>query len=184
MLKQDRKNFSEGFAQLEMVLVMAIIVIFTGLLLVNYRQSQKEVVLEAGAAKLAQNLKRVQEMALFSRSFRGKVPSGGYGAVFQSKQDGYIIFADCNHNFSYDNSLVCGQPPNFPEKVEEIKIDPVLIISAVSPAPYLSVVFTPPDPKTNFWPRASQVAVVLALVDNPNRTKTVVINKAGLIEIK
>ena len=55
----------------------------------------------------------------------------------------------------------------------------------------LSVTFTPPDPSVTFWAAppnspvdVTKVSIVIRIKDDPTKTKTVTINKAGLVTIE
>ena len=95
---------SAGFTLAELLVVMAIIVVISGLSLANWRGGEKQYALLRAASKLSQDLRRAEEMALSSKEFQGQIPEGGYGVYFKEQEkDHYILFADFNGNHHYDS---------------------------------------------------------------------------------
>jgi len=164
---------NKGFTLIELLVVTGIIVLFTALILPNYRAGDQQLVLQRAAYKLAQDLRRAQEMALSSQKFDGEVPAG-YGIYLNKNQPNqYILFADLNGDQRYSGSS---------EKVEEIALEGIVVISDLSPklTSALTIVFVPPDPSVAFYPDAVTASITVAIKE----AKTIQVNKAGLIAVK
>lgn len=166
---------SKAFTLIELIVVTAIIVLLTTLILSNYRAGDRQFALQRSAHKLAQDLRRVQEMAVSVQEFEGTMP-GGYGLYLNKNQPAqYLIFADLNGDQRY-SELVDGL-------VEEISLEKRINISGLSPLAHdssLTITFVPPDPTTVFYPEA---AVSLITIGTEELQKTIQVNRAGLITI-
>jgi len=172
----------KGFTLVELLVVMAIIVVISTIALVNYRVGEKSFSLDESAVLLAQNLRRAQEMALSSKEFQGSVPRGGYGVYLQTDNDFYIIFADCDNNQQYSLGNACN---GFPETVEQVVLSKRGKISSLFSGSYLSainIVFIPPNPTIVISGSGSEAVIKLCLKDDSSMTRTIRVNKAGLIE--
>lgn len=170
-----------GFTLIELLVVMSIIMIISLLTFANYRLGEKSFSLEQSAAKLGQDFRRMEEMAMSAKEFHGKIPRGGYGVYLRAGDSLYTLFADCDQNYQY---TVTGTPcqGGYAEKVEEVSLGSRLEIS-LSSGSVLNVVFTPPTPLVTISGSANEATATVSLKDIPSRSKTVKVNKAGLIEI-
>lgn len=173
LTKPKYKN--KGFTLIELLVVTSIIVLFTALVLANYRLGEKQLGLQRAAHQLAQDLRRAQEMALSSQKINGQVPKG-YGVYFNKNQAfQYILFADLDGNQQYSGSS---------EKKEEKTLEGIVRISQLSPESdsdsALTITFVPPDPTTVFYPDAATAFITLSA----EGTKTIQVNKAGLIAVE
>jgi prepilin-type N-terminal cleavage/methylation domain-containing protein len=172
----------KGFTIIESLIAVAITLILAGLILPNYRYSSQALAFEQSAVTLEQALRRAQQMAMSAKEFNGIIPRGGYGVyVSSSNAASYILFADCNNppNYRYDAS---GNNCNgSPEKVEEISLGSGITFSSLSPSSPLHVVFTPPFPLVTISGAGTEASFGLTL-SGTSKTKTVRVNKAGLIE--
>lgn len=178
------KAKSRGFTPVEMAIVVAIILLFTALIVVSYRSSQADAFLQASAIKLGQNLRKAQDLSTLSQEFGGAIPRGGYGINVRTGQNTYILFADCNNDRAYNDLTVCGQAQTLSEKFEEFELEPGVVFSEISPGDPQNIVFTPPLPTVTFSPAGALVEITLALEDSPNKRRTVFINQVGLIKVK
>jgi Tfp pilus assembly protein FimT len=177
---------NKSFALIELLVVISIIVILTGIVFAGYRTGQQQLALQRAANQLAQDIRRAQGLALAAENFHGAVPSGGYGIYFSGTGiTSYILFADCDNDKTYDTANTCPDcsvaPCNsnqFPEQLETIELEKDVSISALSSSP-LQIAFTPPDPTVTITLSApGQITLSLS-----GQTKTITVNKAGLIEI-
>ncbi len=137
---------NKAFTVIELLVVTAIIVLLTSLLFANYRVGDRQLALQRAANKLAQDLRRSQELAVSAKEFAGDIP-GGYGVYFDLDDiKHYILFADLDSDQAYSG---------VDEKVEEITLEgtaKIIDLQPVSAASSLTVVFIPPDPVTVFDP--------------------------------
>lgn len=159
-----------GFTLLELIVVIAIIILFSGIVLANYRVGGRGYALLRSAQKLAQDIRRVEEMAISAKEFQGAYPEGGYGIYFSLTQpDRYFLFVDSDKGEDYDG---------ISELVEEIKLESGIKIENLSSSP-LTIIFTAPDPTVKIRPVASSGTITIASKEN---SKTIIVNTAGLIE--
>lgn len=191
-------NNNKGFTLLEISAVMVIIVILSTIVIASYREGERQFALKRSTHQLAQSLRKAQEMALSSQEFMGAF-QGGYGIYFSETPEGetgtYTLFVDCNSNGVFDDSPFfcddcrsgsCLYPDQFSERIEDFTLEKRIKIETLSPYSgtdnSLSIIFTPPDPTITFSPDAISASITLNFDNGP--TKTISVNKAGLIEIK
>jgi prepilin-type N-terminal cleavage/methylation domain-containing protein len=143
-------NNKKGFTLTELLVVMTIVSILTTLTLFSFRTAEKQFALQSAVYKLAQDLRRVQEMAMATREFQGEVPQKGYGVYFDiSEPEHYILFADIDGDYEFNGSS---------EIVEDIEIEKNIRISSLSSSP-LTIIFTPPDPTITIKPSADSAII-------------------------
>lgn len=169
-----------GFTLIELIVVIGIVALLTVLILPNYGQGREQFALQRSAHKLAQDLRQAQEMAMSAKKFHDLIPPGGYGIYFDKTNlpQSYILFADCDGDKEYD---LTGNPCNgYSEKVSEQELEKKVKIKNLTASP-LNIVFTPPDPEV-FINQTFSLGVIT--LTNDGQTKTVTVNKAGLISIE
>ena len=164
----------KSFTLIELLGVIGIIVILTAIIFPNYRVGASQFALERSAYKLAQDIRRAAEMAMSAKEFEEEIPKGGYGAHFSTSwQAEYKLYADKNGNEEYNEG----------EKVETIRLEKGVIIKEIS-YPELSINFKPPAPTVKLSQDSTFVTIILALEADPTKTKTIKVNKAGLIDVE
>ncbi len=183
-----------GFTLIELLLVITIISILTAVTVVDYQSAEKNFSLERSANKLAQEMRRVEQMAMSAEQIGSPgakfYPEGGYGIRFEEPDAGSplgqaFIFADCdnNHQFTSGNDICDG---SFSEKIKDIELEKDIKIKSLSPISNLDITFKSPGPTIIFFSEKAEsliteAVITISLLENGN-TKTVKINKAGLIE--
>jgi len=195
----------KAFTLLEITVVVAIIGLLSVIVLANYRGGEKQSALLRSTHRLAQDLRRAEEMAISSRKTPGECeqveegvfPKGGYGIHFEKDSDSYILFADCDGEGDYDDSgsaFYCKEGENGAEPglgnslneiIEEIALEEGIKISNLFPISLentLDITFTPPDPEVKITEEGNEAEITLCLKDNPAITRTITVNKAGLID--
>ncbi len=189
LLKKIKRQNNKGYSIIEFLVVIFVIAVLTAVVVASYQPFKKNLLLSQSAEKMAEDIKRMEAMAIASQQWskcpQGEV-KGGYGVSFQN--GGYILFADCNSDFNFND--------NDKEKIEEVALnkDIVLNISYISaspsPSPSVSpspsntaICFVPPNPNVNFSPNSDSEAVQVTLSIN-GRIKNIFVNKAGLIYVK
>jgi prepilin-type N-terminal cleavage/methylation domain-containing protein len=171
----------KGFTLVELLTVLAIIFTLTSISFPFYRTAQKQYILENAAQKFVQDIRRAQEMAISARicgPCGNKVPPG-YGIYLHQGNTSYFIYADTNPaqgNEIYDGGDVI---------IETISFEGGVFIKNVNPSS-LSINFQPPDPKISIIgpPSVDEVSIVLSLLTDNSKTKTIKLNKAGLIYVE
>ena len=184
---------NKGFTLLELTVVIAIIILLSGIVLTNYRVGEREYALLRSAYKLAQDLRQVEKMAMASEtlpsSFGGGFPKGGYGIFFQNNSNSYILFADCDGDKEYDETgaaLSCAKatPGNpYPEGIKELFLEEKIKISNLYPSSPFFITFFPPDPVIEIKSGGLSYNSATITLTYDGEIKTVKINTVGLIEI-
>ncbi len=166
----------KGFTLVEMLLVVLIIAVMSSISFQIYKQGEVKINLQRTANKIVQDIKRVQEMAIATKEFRGIIPRG-YGVYFNLSHSEYTLFADCDSDGDYDK---VGNPCNgFPEKIKKVEIEKEVKISSLSPSSPLTVIFLPPDPITEVNHTTSTLAEII--LQSKNSTTSIKILPTGLI---
>lgn len=179
------KKNKDGFTLPEMLVVLFIILLLSAVAFANYRGGERQYALQRAAYKLAQDLRRTQQMAMSAKEFQGVIPLGGYGIEFlTANPDYYILFADINGNGKYEHP---GNPT--PDKeVERITLEEGVRINEVftlSPKTELWIAFIPPDPTVRIRDPGDWKPIGgIRLLGANNQIKTIKVNSTGLIEIE
>lgn len=180
---------SKGFTLTELLVVISIIILLSSIIFANYRAGEREFALSRSAFKLGQDIRRAQQMAMSAQEVGPAgariVPRGGYG-IYLNPPTEIILFADCDNDRQYNaQGNICGAPPNqFPERVENIELERGVRIQSLSPSSPLNITFEPPNPTVHLPPSHATITITLSLEADPNRTRTIEVNRAGLITIQ
>lgn len=182
----------EGFTLIELLVVTAIIALITLILTLVYLSGGRELELKQASNLVAQNLRRALEMTMAAEEIGPEgaeiISPGGYGLYLKKtgSSDEIFLFADCNNNHLYTpGNDVCGTPPNqFAEKIEEVILEKGVVIANLSPSNPLHISFQPPDPIVyiNAVEATGQAQIILSLALEASKTKTITLNKTGLID--
>jgi len=175
----ERRIFTNtGFTLIEMLVVLAIMVIITGIVIFNVGTQRQNSALLRSAQKLSLDLRRAQSYALSSKIFRTMGVPCGWGVHFNGvSSTSYIIFADLasaqdcsNEDFIRDS--------NGSEDFEVANLEAGITINSLSNN-LSDVVFSPPEPTVNFTPNQTSASVVL--INKDGVTRAININKTGFI---
>lgn len=171
------KTRSQGFTLTEILVVIGVVVLLTGILIPNWRLGEKELKLQRATAKLAQDILRTGELALRVEDFDCQAGSvSGYGIHFDaSSPDSYLIFAECNSSNEYE-AVSDGV-------VETIMLENGVVISSVSPSPVFNAVFLPPKPAVYIMPGALLEGVITLQVSPGGHERIVKVNNKGVVDI-
>ena len=165
----------KGFTLVELMVTFSIISVLSVVVFANYRLGEKQFALQRSAYKLAQDIRRAQEMAMSAKEFSGAPATfkSSYGINFQINSTS-SLFADLNEDKNYSSN----------EKVETLESEKGVGIISLSPCNPLTVVFSPPDPDIIICgnPAISSASITLNFAGGAG--KTIKVNKAGLIEIE
>jgi len=172
---------NRGFTIIEILVVLSIISLLTILTLTQYRTGQKSFALQRAAHQLAQDIRRAQEMAMSAKEINGFPPR--YGVEFDTiYPDYYILFADDNDNGKREVSDQIIETINLEKG---INIDQVFVGEPLSSKAQIWITFKPPDPITEIRdPAAAESSIAKIQLTNDNKTKSIVVNKAGLIYVE
>ena len=169
---------NKGFTVVEMLVVLSIIGTITGIVVFNVGSQQRNLALLRSAQNLSLNLRRVENFALSSKTFKTSGVPCGWGIHFSGAgSTNYIIFADkaINANCS-DRDFT--RAVDGSEDLENINIDMQITFSSFSGG-LSDVIFSPPEPTVVFVP--NQTTATIVLVNKSGTTKTININKTGFI---
>lgn len=186
-----------GFTIIEMLVVIAIIVIISGFLVINFRKGQEGGRLQRSAQQIAQSIRKVQSMALSSTEFGGSVPQEGYGIRFRTQDlTSYLLFADTSGDSSCDYP---GAGSNISSATleKDIEIDSLYTYTTapgtgMTSRPVIHICFIPPDPKTAISPAGGGVGGMVVnirkkganCVSFPSDCRNVVLSKiTGMVNI-
>ncbi len=183
--KKYNKKFLLGFTLVEILIVMSIILILLVVIFSGYSAGRKGLALQRSAHKLAQDLRRAQEMAMSAAEFREKVPGGGYGIYFTpDNNERYYLYADTSPIPYGDQEYTPGEDAG---PIEIIILEKDIYISDI-PQNSLSINFSPPDPTTTITGTGDGTEATITLcIKGSNclgQTKKVKVNKSGLIYIE
>jgi len=165
---------SKGFTLIEMLVVITIIAILTTISIPFYQGSRKKMLLQNITNKLAQDIRKAQEMAMATKESQCGIPKGGYGVYFVENQKKYILFADCDGNEKYDGGI---------EKFKEINLEKGAQIYQLFPSSPLTITFSPPDP-TTFINQTTTFQSAKIFIKIDNKTSSVEVLSTGLIYVK
>lgn len=169
---------AKGFTLIEILVVLAIIVIITGIVIFNTSLERQNSALLRSAQKLSLDLRRAQSFALSSKVFKTLGVPCGWGAHFNGiGSDSYIIFADLavNQNCS-DRDFV--RAADGSEDFETINLESGITVSSLSSS-LSDIIFTPPDPIVTFTP--AQTSAGVTLINKNFAARAININKTGLV---
>lgn len=91
-----------GFTLLELVVVVAIVSIFTSLSSVTYNSTEKQRKVTLAAQQIQADVRYAQKLALSFKKHNGKFARSGYGIRFLNTASSYTIFADLDCNGASD----------------------------------------------------------------------------------
>jgi Tfp pilus assembly protein FimT len=138
-----KKNFhtQAGFTIIEIVIVLGVIVIISGLGLANFQSSNNSSsTYSASRDILTSDLRVAADKALNSERFQGQEPTG-WGVQISEGTNSYTIFADLNGNRAYDGN----------EKFKTVKLNSDLKVYPVYGSTTAGpIVFNAGDAKTYF----------------------------------
>lgn len=178
----------KGYTLIEMMVVIFIISILMGTTLYNYsRQSNNEVLLFE-AQKLAQFLRRAQNLALSPQSNDAPL-ANGFGVRVSKSTNSIFLFSDKGAlpNYIYDPA----------EKIEELVLDPRISVGFIqAPAvagqsqSVINILYIPPDPVLKIYTEpsmdtgANNAEITLVLKSDITKERKIRLNLVGLVEVQ
>jgi len=161
-----------GFTLIELLMTITIIGILSSVLFLGRTGAEKKLALGRSAYQLAQDLREVQEMAMGAGEAECGTHNFGIYLEQGTKKKSYILFADCNQNYSF-------QPSD--EEIREVQLEEGITYTRSFK---LNIIFVPPDPKTYINAEEWGEEAEITLQFDSGDTKKVKINSAGRIEIE
>jgi prepilin-type N-terminal cleavage/methylation domain-containing protein len=180
-----------GFTIIELLVVIGIITILPVIILSNFPDVKLQFALNRSAYAFAQDVRKAQDMALASVEYKDSFgilqPVAGYGVYLDADRLGnkkYVIYADGMPGNNQYDAL------DYLFQTTDINLsEPGVIIKGVRNAfgGMTSINFASSNADvaiTQLDKQARAVEVIFALENDPSKTKSVIINTSGLIEIK
>lgn len=164
---------------------ISIILLISSLTLANFHDSRSDGDLQMAAQKLASNIRKAQGFALGLKEFNGVAPPatpiGGWGLTFETSDDTkYNVYADINDNHVEGAGELYGKEILLPNK---ITLDSLVLGGTNRNRVYLT--FRPPDPEIFICRNPAQcVDALLITITNGTNSKTIEVNKFGLVDIQ
>jgi len=178
-----------GVTLIELIIIILIIGVISAVVIPNYRSGARQLALNRSVHKLAQDIRRTQEMAMSARDVLGSVPHG-FGIVLDiDNVDPMIydifIYADLggteDYVFAADTEIELAIALERGVFIESIEIPAGVVNSA-------GINFRPPDPTVNIYSGPSSIEdrleITLALEVDPSETRKVVVKRTGLIYVE
>jgi len=194
MMKFSFNQYSKnsGFTLLEMLIVAFIIIILSVIVVVNYEFGGYKHNLTRSAHRLAQDIRKAQEMAMSARELEGGggVPPG-YGIYLSHTgypDTYYVLFADKDGNGEYDQAG--GEAVEGPLYFEEgVNIFHTCFSGAGTCPSDPSIAFYPPAPIIKFDnqdPLNADVGSILITLYSAKIGEEIVVsvNPVGLVEVQ
>ncbi|MCX6718694.1 MAG: hypothetical protein NTY81_03805 [Candidatus Staskawiczbacteria bacterium] len=204
------KKYSKGITLVEIVVMIFIIALFSLIVISDFPRIQKQYALSRAAYKLAQDLRRTQDLGLSGIKLNDTngqpITVEGYGIYFDVSNTNprenikYVIYADVNGDKKYSGDLsypFCdeadqGNPIIYPlatdcviDEIDVSKENPSLYIEGIENimGSYASVNFTPPDPITTIDTLNLGQSGINIVLNNGLSARKVFVNTSGLINI-
>lgn len=185
MLKRRKFKGQKGFTILELMVVVFIVAILTTIYLAGYRSGEKSFRLQRAANKLASDVRRAAELSMSAKDSKSScagITASAYGIYAEfATPASYKLYADTVGGDRLYGSSDC--------VIENITLEKGVIIKDISTAPKKTTIsFQPPDPQVfirwnNPSDSTSSVTITLGLQNDPTKTRTITVNKSGLIDI-
>lgn len=184
----------KAFTFVESMIVIAMIGILSVIIIPSYQSAKNQLALERAAVKLAQDLRRVQEMAMSAQDCEvcpgGEIPEGGYGLYINKNDSLCVLDDDCYHIYADIVPAWGVYSPGDPI-LETIYLESGVGIDDLTKN-IMNIVFIPPDPVISLlgknpsdpaFVNFSPASIVIGLDSDPTKQKTITVNAVGLIDI-
>jgi type II secretory pathway pseudopilin PulG len=193
----------KGITLIEIIIVVFMIVIFSMILISNFPGIQGQLALARASYKLAQDLRRAQDLSLSGAeviSSDGQhIKSAGYGIYINLYQDNkkYELYGDTcfsssnptDHKYT-PPGYTCSDGDQAVDQIDMALESPgihIKEIDNVADSSSTSINFSAPEPKVDMdglLPNYQEVDIILSLDSDESATKTVSIYTSGLIQVK
>lgn len=175
-----------GYTLIEMLVVIAMASILMGTTLYNYSRQRSNDVVLFETQKLAQYIRRAQNLALSPQLEAG--PVNGFGIYVSRALNTVTLFKDLNSNYLYDGGS---------EKIESFDLDQKVIVTGLqapdsNPFPdesELNILYIPPDPTLRIFNNSTDTGasigkITIAFAADTSKTRVINFNSVGLVEVQ
>ncbi|OGZ79308.1 MAG: hypothetical protein A2312_02455 [Candidatus Staskawiczbacteria bacterium RIFOXYB2_FULL_32_9] len=186
-MKYKILNKNKGITLIEIIVIISIISILSAVIVADFPSIRLQLNLSRAVHIISQDLKTAQSQSSsgsFETLSNGEIiyPKG-YGVYFDSAVLGnkkYIIYADIDGDRQYNVN------EDFVSKEIDLSLpEPGIIIKEIhNGTSRLSINFAPPNFNTtitNLLQGTDTVEIVIAIESKPETTRTIYVNKSGLI---
>lgn len=186
MSSSAKTKIVAGFTLIELIVVLGIIVLLLAIVLPNYKIGGQQFALQRSANKLAQDIRRVQEMAMSMKEYQ--CPSGrleGYliSLVEVVSKKNYYLYARCDGINDFLIETIGFESGVEIQELAYYSNNSWTILGSSAP---LYIYFTPPNPNVTIRGDESieRARITLSLESDSAKTRIVKLNKAGLVEME
>ena len=184
----------KGFTLIELTVLMAIFIIISGMLFLNFREGERNLALQRSAHIVTQTISKAIGNSFAGKQHNGTVSPGGFGVVLEQNSQNIIIFADCDADNTFDASGVaisCGEATIDTPYTEQFSVEVLesdILVSTLNPCSgtpcRLILTFIPPNPDVVFEPGLAVSEAQIGLRDTKGNTINIFVNKLGVTRIQ
>lgn len=186
-----KNTFQKGLTLLELMAVVAMIIIVTGIVFASYGIGKDSMALERAGQKLYQDFRLTINAAM-----AGSTEYKGVGIYFNNSTEAnskvYIIYKDLNTS---NNRIYDSGEELYTINIEDgVKICDIRNVSDTSvttstiffKSPYPTTFLNPSsgDETQGIYRTPNSIKIELCMIDDENRTKTININSSGRVNIE
>lgn len=178
-LRKCLPKTNQGFTLIEMLVVIGILSLLSGIFIVYSRTGEQQILLFKDQAKIVGAISRAKSLS--ASSYRASLTqtdnSCGYGVHFEFPNT-VIIFKDFAENCELSDQRYTSS--NAAENFESFKLDSRLKFDALTNLS--DIVFVPPDISAVITPEQDEAVIVIKTIDDKS-SATIKINSAGQVSI-
>ncbi|MDA3840720.1 MAG: prepilin-type N-terminal cleavage/methylation domain-containing protein [Patescibacteria group bacterium] len=189
---------SNGFTLIELIVSIAIIGLISGIMVANYRQGGSSEELNIATQNLVSEIRKAQGYALSYKEYAGSISDvGGWGIRLTDDTAGnpenFILFFDLSNSGKSD---ILPTNEVFVNKVIGKNVHVSDISDGTDHSSYFWAIFYPPDPiimlrgsdhptdgSFVFGATDSAIEVTITLEHSRGATKSIILNKFGLVDV-
>jgi type II secretory pathway pseudopilin PulG len=173
----------KAFTIIELMVILSITILMTIAVFSNYGKNNDTFALERASQKLAQDLRRTQEIAM-SGSEGATASVGIYFDKTSANKKKYIMYTTTNANMYRDAGDTDKETINIENGIEICNV----LDNGAAPAlnaNSLSVCFQPPEPLTYIDSNYAghEASIVLCASSDNTKTRTIMVNNVGRIQV-
>ncbi|MEK7510302.1 MAG: prepilin-type N-terminal cleavage/methylation domain-containing protein [Patescibacteria group bacterium] len=182
---------NQGFTVIELLVAIGIIVLISGIVLASVRKGEQSLTLDRAAHKVARDIRKAADLSLRAEPYTGGGCAGfsGYGIHFDTQNADtkkcYLVYVECGGSPGYQGQRCDGGGGGVDRQKEVLGFEKGVRIREVNPSPQFNVFFLPPDPTIFIEPGAvAEGTITLELENDPSQTKTITVNKSGMVDLQ